>query len=125
MRGTENSHVLLQTAILNAFALKQELVTVFFDLQEAYDTTWSYGILKAVHQAGLRGRLAFFIQNFIRAWQFKTKIGICISKCQEQEQGVSQGSVLSCSLFAMAINDVILVIPQSVNGLLYVDYLVI
>ena len=36
-----------------------------------------------------------------------------------------QGSVLSCSLFAMAINDVITVIPQSVNGLLCVDDLII
>ena len=32
-----------------------------------------------------------------------------------------QGSVLSCTLFAMAINDVITAIPQSVNSLLYVD----
>ena len=99
MRGTEDSHVLLQTAILNAFALKQELVAASFDFQLAYDTTWRYCILKAVHQAGLRGRLVFCIQNFIRARQFKTKIDICVSERQEQEQGVPQGSVLSCSLF--------------------------
>ena len=125
MKGTEDSHVLLQTAILNAFALKQELVAVFFDSQKAYDTAWRYGILKAVHQVGLRDRLAFFIQDFIRDRQFKTKIGSCVSERQEQEQSVPQCSVLSCSSFAMAINDVITVILQSVNVLLYVDYLVI
>ena len=53
MRGTEDAHVMLQTSIVNAFALKQQLVAVFFNLKKAYDTTWGYGILQAVQQCTL------------------------------------------------------------------------
>ena len=125
MRGTEDAHTLLQTAILNAFAVKQQLVAVFFDLKKAYDTTWRYGILYALHSAGVRGRMAFFIRNFLSNRRFKALIGNCTSRFYEQEQGVPQGSVLSCSLFSLAINQVISVIPPSVKSSLYVDDLVI
>ena len=64
MRGTEDAHVLLQTAILDAFALKQRLAVVYFDVRKAYDTTWRHGILQAVHRCGIRGKRAIFIQNF-------------------------------------------------------------
>jgi len=40
------------------------MVAVYFDLEKAYDTTWKYGIMRDLHEAGLRGRLPFFISNF-------------------------------------------------------------
>ena len=104
MRGTEEGHVILQTGILNAFALRQDLYAVFFDLEKAYGTTWMYGILKAVHACGIRGELAVFFGNFLRSRHFQVRVNNSNSAFYEQEQGVSQGSVLSCSLFALAIN---------------------
>ena len=41
------------------------LVAVFFDLLKSYDTTWKYGILKDLHNMGLRGNLPIFIGNFL------------------------------------------------------------
>ena len=49
LKGTEDTHVLLQAAILNAFALKQERVAVFFYLKKYYGYNWKYGILKCIH----------------------------------------------------------------------------
>ena len=36
-----------------------------FYLEEAYDTTWKYGIMKDVHGFGLRGQLPIFISHFL------------------------------------------------------------
>ena len=52
------------TFIREAFIKKENLVTIFFDLEKAYDTTWKYGIMKNIHDIGLKGRLPLFIQNF-------------------------------------------------------------
>lgn len=48
----------LESSICESFASKQHHVTIFFDLEKAYDTTWRYGILKAIHQSGLKRRTA-------------------------------------------------------------------
>ncbi|KAA0201988.1 hypothetical protein HAZT_HAZT007569, partial [Hyalella azteca] len=42
-----------------------------------------------------------------------------------QEEGVPQGSVFSCTLFALAINNILRQLPTAVSGSLYVDDLVI
>ena len=39
-------------------------LSVFFDLEKAYDTSWKYGIMKDLHGFGLRGRLPNFISVF-------------------------------------------------------------
>ena len=36
---------------------------LLFDLEKAYDTTWKYGIMKDLHDIGLRGRLPNFMSN--------------------------------------------------------------
>ena len=43
---------------------QEHVVSVFFDLEKAYDTTWKYGILRDLYDAGLRGRMPDFISNF-------------------------------------------------------------
>ena len=45
-RSTIDHLVRFETFIRNAFATNEHAVSVFFDLEKAYDTTWKYGILK-------------------------------------------------------------------------------
>ena len=44
-----NHLVRLESFIRDAFLNKQEVESIFFDLEKAYDTTWKYGILKDLH----------------------------------------------------------------------------
>ena len=44
-RGTVDHLVRLESYICDAFAQKQHVIAVFFDLEKAYDMTWKYGIL--------------------------------------------------------------------------------
>ena len=64
-RGTINHLVRFETFVREAFINRQHVVSVFFDLESAYDTTWTYGILKDLHDFGLLGRLALFISAFL------------------------------------------------------------
>ena len=63
-RSTVNHLIRLETFIRDAFIQNQHLVAVFFDLQKASDTTWKHGILKDLHDMGLRGNWPIFIGNF-------------------------------------------------------------
>ena len=54
-----------------AFIHNQHLVSLFFDLEKAYDTTWKYGIMKDLRGLGLKGRLPNFISKFLKDRSFK------------------------------------------------------
>lgn len=120
-RSTNDHLVRLETFIREAFIKKEHLVSVFFDLEKAYDTTWKYGIMKDIHDIGLKGRLPLFIQNFLNNREFKVKVGSTLSELHEQEQGVPQGSILSVTLFSLKINSIVKCINPGVDCSLYVD----
>ena len=119
-RSTNDHLVRLETFIREAFIKKEHLVTIFFDLEKAYDTTWKYGIMKNIHYIGLKGRLPLFIQNVLNDREFNVKVGSTLSELHEQEQGVPQGSILSVTL-NIKINDIVKNTNPSVDCFLYVD----
>ena len=108
-------------SVLEAFIQKQHATAIFFDLEKAYDTTWKFGILKDLHDAGLRGRLPLFIAGFLCDRKFQVRVGGSYSKLCEQETGVPQGSILSVTLFCLKINSIIKAVCPGVDYSLYVD----
>ena len=94
-RGTLDHSVLFETFIREAFIRKEHVVSVFFDLESAYDTTWKYGIMNDLHDFGIRGRLAYFISVFLNERQFRVRFGDTLSYPLEQEMGVPLGIILS------------------------------
>jgi len=73
-----------------------------FDLEKAYERTWKFGIMRDLHDAGLRGRLPCFIENFLKNRKFCVRLNSCFSDQFDQEMGVPQGSILSVVLFDIA-----------------------
>ena len=61
----------LDTYIKQGFAKNELTVGVFFDLKKAYDTTWRYGILKDMHDMGLRGKLPQDVKQFLTSRSFQ------------------------------------------------------
>ena len=120
-RSTLDHLVRLETLIRNAFTAYQHFVAVFFDLEKAYDTTWKYGILRDLHNTGLRGNLPLFIQNFLDDRTFQVRLGTVLSDTHEQEMGVPQGSVLSVTLFSLKINSIVSCLSTGTDCSLYVD----
>jgi len=63
-RSTTDQLVRLESFVREAFIQKQHVTAIFFDLEKAYDTTWKFGILKDLHDAGLRRPTATFHSRF-------------------------------------------------------------
>jgi exonuclease III len=124
-RSTVDHLVKLETSIRDAFINKRHIVTVFFDLEKAYDTTWKYGIMQDLHKAGLRGRLPTFVSNFLSDRVFKVRVGNTYSNLFTQEMGVPQGSILSVTLFSLKINSIVSCIKPDIECSLYVDDLAV
>ncbi len=111
----------LEATICEAFAYKQRVVSDVFDLEKAYDTTWRYGILRALHTIGLRGLLPLFLRSFLRLRTFRVSVGTTLSRSFKQEEGVPQGSVLSVTLFSVAINSITECVHRDFRCTLYAD----
>ena len=120
-RGTLDHLVRFETFIREGFIKKEHVVSVFFDLESAYDTTWKYGIMNDLYDFGIRGRLAYFISAFLNERQFRVRVGNTFSNPLEQEMGVPQGCVLSVTLFSVKINNIVKSVCPGVECFLYVD----
>ena len=63
----------------------------------------------------------FLLSNFLSDRPLRVRVGSILSEACALENGVPQGSILSVTLFAVAINSVISVVPDGVHSSLYVD----
>ena len=120
-RSTTDCLVSFTHDVQQAIIYGNHTLVVFFDLTKAYDMAWKHGILVKLHHFGLRGNLPIFISNFLQDRKLKVKVGNSISAPEHIPQGVPQGSVLSCTLFAIAIDCITEQIPSTVKSCLYVD----
>ena len=120
-RSTIDPLLMLSREVQNAFATQRQVIGVFFDLEKAYDTTWRGGILKQLASWGIGGNMFCFVKNFLSDRYLKVRVGSEFSSPYLQEEGVPQGSVLSVTLFAVAINGLMEHIPAGVQGSLFVD----
>jgi len=120
-RSTTDQLVRFETFVREGFVRREHVVSVFFDLEKAYDTTWKHGILHDLHMCGLRGRLPEFISNFLASRHFRVRIGSCLSELHVQEAGVPQGSILSVTLFILKINSIVKCLPPNIRCSLFVD----
>ena len=64
-RSTAEPLARLHTYITTAFARKESVLAVFFDLEKAYDTTWRYHILYQLSSIGISGNMGVFLQRFL------------------------------------------------------------
>ena len=120
-RSTMDHLVRFETFVREGFLKGEHVVSVFFDLEKAYDTTWKYGIMKDLHGMDLRGRLPLFIKFFLSERKFRVRVGISLSDFYDQEMGVPQGSILSVTLFIVKINSITSYIRNGVDKSLFVD----
>ena len=120
-RSTTDSLVKFEVDINSAIKEGLHTIAVFFDLSKAYDMTWKKGVTMKLHEYGLRGELPIFIENFLSNRNIRVRVGSTLSDPVPTQEGTPQGSVLSCSLFMVAINEISAELPADVKCALYVD----
>ena len=79
-------------------------------MEKAYDTTWQAGILNFA-----------CLKDFLSERYLKVREVSSISSAYLQEEGIPQGSVLSPTLFNIAINGLLEHLPVGVHGLAFAD----
>ncbi|MCG8432091.1 MAG: reverse transcriptase family protein, partial [Candidatus Omnitrophica bacterium] len=78
---------------------------VFIDLQQAYDRVWRKDLFIKMHQMGIQGKMFNWIRAFLTNRTISTQYEGATSSKRTLEEGLPQGSALSCTLFLIFIND--------------------
>ncbi|OOY58440.1 hypothetical protein BOW02_12415 [Solemya velum gill symbiont] len=108
-----------ESCIPDAFLTKEHVVTVFFDLERAYETTLQYGILKDHFEFGFDAYL-FFHRLYFNDRHFCVRLSTNLSDTFSQEMGVPQGNILSVTLFSIEMINIVSCLKTSTEGFLYV-----
>ena len=124
-RSTTDHLVSLEGYLRDAFAQRQQAVGLFFDLENAYETTWQYGIIRDLHRIGLRGRLPVFVSEYLGDRRIRVRIGTTLSDEFYPEEGVPTGGVLAVTCFGLKINELPSCIAKDIFKALFVDDLAI
>lgn len=98
---------------------------VFLDKSKAYDTTWRRLILEKLKFWKIGGHLLRFIERSLACRTFRVLANGTLSSEKKMENGLCQGSVLSVTLFLVAINTIVEKLPGEVKCLIYADDVVI
>ncbi|GFS07744.1 RNA-directed DNA polymerase from mobile element jockey [Elysia marginata] len=101
----------------------EHIQLLLVDLQQAYDRVWRKGLLLKIQRLGINGNLYRWIKSFVHERTIQTKFEDKVSSHHTLEEGLLQGSALSCTLFLIYIND--LAKEVRCNKALYADDLVI
>ena len=102
---TEDQLFRLSQRILDGFQKKHHTTAVFVDLKQAYDRVWRKGLLLKMRNSGIHGNLYKWLKAFLTERTIQTKINNGISSKEVLQEGLPQGSPLSCTLFLVFIND--------------------
>ena len=105
-RCTLDNLTSLVTEIQQAFAAKKYHITLFLDLQKAYDTCWKSHVLKEIKSFKLTGCLPVYVQNFLFNRTITVETNGVKSDSYGLDLGIPQGSSLSGTLFLIAINSI-------------------
>lgn len=119
--STTDHLVRIEANIRNTFVHKQFFLSIFFDMENAYDTTWCFRMLRDLSELGIRRSMPTVIESCLSNPTFQVRIGNALSRCFIQESEVPLGGVLSCTLFIVKMNSLQLSSPCSMFYLVYID----
>ena len=123
-RSTADNLAFLESHIMEAFSENKFFVSIFFDLSKAYDRIWRRLIISELLSLGFKGNLIFFIDNFLKNRTFEVMLGNKRSNIKNMENGIQQGSVLSCSLFLIALDSIFKTAKSPIKIIVFADDIV-
>ena len=124
-RSTEVQLAYLALNIKDAFQEKKKVLTVFFDLSNAFDKVWKEGLLVKLLRTGVRCKMCMWIQHFLFARTARVNLDGILNKKVCLREGVPQGGVLPFTLFLVYINDILTTISKKISNILHADDLAI
>lgn len=114
-RKTTDHIVQLENAIQSGFANKESTLVVFLDFEKAYDMIWHVGVLIKMQGMGLKGRIIRWMDDFLKNRYIRVKVNGTFSGFKYVDNGVPQGSVLSPTIFNIAVSDLPNCLPSNID----------
>ena len=107
--------------IEDGFQDKQHTLTVWIDMEKAFDKVWKDGLRLELLKSGVTGCMFKWISQYLT----NRKARVHVNGAYSRREGVPQGGVLSPTLFLVFINDIVRDLPRKVPGTIYADDLVL
>lgn len=120
-RTTVDHLAVLEETIRESLNKKQYAQVVFLDVTKAYDTTWRRLILQRLKDWKIDGSMLRFLHKMLERRTFNVLVNGTLSNEKSMETGLCQGSILSVTLFLIAIDTIMQYLPPDVKCLLYAD----
>ena len=105
------------------FTVKNTL-SVWIDLQKAFDKVWIDGLLLKLRRCNISGNMFKWIKSYKHNRRARIVIDNNRSKKILLRHGVPQGGVLSPTLYIVFMNDLVKPLPTFVKSVMYADDLV-
>ena len=121
---TEDQTTYLAQEIEDGFQHKKQTLIVWFDLQKAFDTVWTDGLVLKLKKCNIAGNMFRWIKSYLHNRRARVVIDNTKSKRILLRHGVPQG-VISPTLFLVFINDLIKKLKSPVKCAMYADDLVL
>ena len=115
----------LAQKIEDGFQDKKHTLTVWVDMEKAFDKVWKEGLQHKLKKCSIAGHMYTWIDQYLRNRKARVCIGSQYSRKTTLKEGVPQGGVLSPTLFLIFINNIIKDLPKNVYGAIYADDLVL
>lgn len=74
VRSTIDSVTVLDQDIKKAIINKEGVIAVFLDIKKPYDSMWKDGLLIKLHDAVVKGRMFYWIKDFLNNRSIQVKI---------------------------------------------------
>ena len=107
--------------ILIARAKQEYVVLISLDITGAYDSVWHDGFAIKGLQLGLPGHIIWWIHQFLQDRSIKVRWGNANSALFGYKKGTPQGCVLSPTIFAVYMSDLLRILPPECKGVVYAD----
>ena len=115
--GTQNiKPPYIAQKVEDGFQDKQHTLTVWIDMEKAYDRVWKDGLRLKRQKSGVTGCMYQWISQYLTNRKARVHLNGTYSRKKTLKEGVPQGGVLSPTLFLVFINDIVRDMPRKVQG---------
>jgi ribonuclease HI/uncharacterized protein YjgD (DUF1641 family) len=124
-KSTTDNITYIVDEIQKNFVAQKQTTAIFIDLKNAYDRVWTHKVTEHLITLGFKGRILKYIQSFLTDRTFTIQLGNIESDIGHMQNGIPQGSVLSCTLFNIVFDNILNQIQAPTKFCAYADDLVL
>ena len=120
-RCTEDQVTYISQLIEDGYQEKKHTVTIWVDMEKAFDKVWTKGLLLKLKRARISHNMLSWIKDYLTNRKARVQSQNSKSRLTSMINGVPQGGVLSPTLFLLFINDICKIKCNRVKGAMYAD----